>query len=186
MTPGYQETPAGQPHQQPAQQQPQQQQQAIQSQQMMDYPMDYMYQADTYRGAPPTDQAAQVRQAIFNFQLPADEDDWGKYIPLLETLVDMVAKIPGIDHNLVNDLNRRMEDIVDRAHSQGRKRIVRSKMQKLIFRLRSYVAQGDTPMLGMTGVTAMITTNQAVKQEVRMPQQPANVGFWPWSRRPQQ
>jgi len=89
-----------------------------------------------------------------------------------------VARIPGVDHTVINELNRRMEDIVDRSHSQGRRRIVASKMQKLVFRLRSYVAMGDSQITGVTGITAMITTNQKQDQTIRMPQQPASVGFW--------
>jgi hypothetical protein len=147
------------------------------------YPDDYYYQGNTFSGMTPNDQAAQVRKAIFECELPTEDDDFGKWIPMLITAVDMVARIPGIDKGVVFKLNRRMEDIVDRSHSQGRKRIVASKMQKLIFRLRSYVSMGDTQLLGMTGVTAMITTNTNQKTEVRMPQQPQAQGFWPWSRR---
>jgi len=53
-------------------------------------------------------------------------------------------------------------------------------MQKLVFRLRSYVAMGDSQITGVTGITAMITTNQKQDQTIRMPQQPASPGFWPW------
>ena len=148
------------------------------------YPDDYYYQGDTFRGMAPTDQAAQVRQAIFSLVLPEDDADFEEYIPMLITVVDMVARIPGVSTTVVHELNRRMEDIVDRAHSQGRRRIVASKMQKLVFRLRSYVPDGSAPIIGMTGIAAMITTNQNVKQEVRMPQQQTPVGgFWPWSRK---
>lgn len=143
------------------------------------YPQDdYYYQGDTFRGMMPNDQAAQVRMAIFNCPLPEADSDFGEWIPMLATAIDMVSRIPGVDHNIINELNLRMELIVDRAHSQGRRRSVAAKMQKLIFRLRSYVSMGDTPLSGMTGITAMITTNQKQDQTIRMPQQPPSVGFW--------
>lgn len=173
MTQGYGEQPQPQQSQQMTQQQ-------YDQQAMMD---DYYYRGDTFRSMQPTDQAAQVRQAIFNCELPAADSDFGEWIPMLVTAVDMVARIPGVDHNVIRELNLRMDIIVDRAHSQGRKRQVAAKMQKLIFRLRSYVSMGDTPLQGMTGVTAMITTNQNQKQEIRMPQQQTQAGFWPWSRK---
>jgi hypothetical protein len=145
----------------------------------------YDYYGNTFRGMGPSDQAAQVRKAIFDCPLPEADADFGEWIPMLSVAVDMVSRIPGVDHNVINELNLRMELIVDRAHSQGRRRSVAAKMQKLIFRLRSYVSMGDTPMTGMTGVTAMITTNQNQKQEIRMPQQPATTtsSLWPWGRK---
>lgn len=151
------------------------------------YPQDdYYYPGDTFRGMMPSDQAAQVRKAIFDCPLPEADSDFGEWIPMLATAVDMVSRIPGVDRSVIQELNLRMELIVDRAHSQGRKRSVAAKMQKLIFRLRSYVSMGDTPLQGMTGITAMITTNQKQEQTIRMPQAPATPGFWPWSKSRQQ
>ncbi|MCJ7425060.1 hypothetical protein MUP01_12465 [Candidatus Bathyarchaeota archaeon] len=171
MTDGY-----GQP---PAQQSAGGGQVAVQGQgQYLD---DYDYYGNTFRGMGPSDQAAQVRKAIFDCALPEKDSDFGEWIPMLAVAVDMVCRIPGVDHTVINELNLRMELIVDRAHSQGRKRSVAAKMQKLIFRLRSYVSMGDTPLAGITGVTAMITTNQKQDQTIRMPQQPATTNsIWPW------
>jgi hypothetical protein len=173
-----------QPPQQPQGQGQQQQNQQLATQsQYGAYPEDYMYQGDTFRGMMPSDQAAQVRKAIFECALPDEDSDFGEWIPMLATAVDMVSRIPGVDHLTINELNLRMELIVDRAHSQGRRRSVAAKMQKLIFRLRSYVSQGDTPLAGMTGITAMITTNQKQDQTIRMPvQQVQQSSFWPWKR----
>ena len=186
MVTGYGEVPEQQ------QQNPNNQNQQMQTQQQQQggmYPDEYQYYGDTFRGMQPNDQAAQIRKAIFECPLPDEDSDFGQWIPMLTSAIDMVARIPGIDRGTVRELNLRMELIVDRAHSQGRRRQVAAKMQKLLFRLRSYVAMGDTPVIGVTGVTAMITTNQNVKQDIRYPQQPqqqAGSSFWPWSKRPQQ
>lgn len=165
----------GEPPDQPPQQIMQQ------DQQYQEYPNDYNYPMDTFRGAMPTDQAAQVRIALF--QLDALENaEFSEWESMLRAVIEMVARIPGVDHNTINELNRDMEDIVDIAHSQGRRRIVASKLQKFVFKLRAYVSQGDTLITGPTGVTTMVTTNQNVKQDVRMPQQQVTQGFWPWQR----
>ena len=178
MVGGYGEQPQAQPQGQYAEDN------QLAVQQQGQYPEEYYYPGDTFRGMMPSDQAAQVRKAIFECALPQDDAEFGEWIPMLTAAVDLVARIPGIDHNVVNELNRRMEDIVDRSHSQGRKKIVASKMQKLIFRLRSYVPMGDTQIIGVTGVTAMITSNTNQKQEVRMPQQQTqSTSFWPWGRK---
>jgi hypothetical protein len=95
-----------------------------------------------------------------------------------------VSRIPGVDQQIIKELNLRMELIVDRAHSQGRRRSVAAKMQKLLFRMRSYVSQGDIPLAGLTGIGAMISTNQKQEQTIRMPQQQQQqTSFWPWSKR---
>jgi len=45
-------------------------------------------------------------------------------------------------------------------------------MQEFLFLLRSYVAKGDVPLAGLTGVGAMITTHSQQKQEIRYPSVP--------------
>jgi hypothetical protein len=169
-------------NQPPKQEQPQSQQQV--ATQGEEYPSDYYYPQDTFRGMMPNDQAAQVRQAVYPDDIYITEDaDFEQYIPMLMTLIDRVARIPGIDHNQVTHLNRKMIDIIDRAHSEGRRKVTASKMQKMYFKLRSLVPQGDIAMPGMTGIGAIVTTNTNVKQELKTPQQPQTQGFWPWSRK---
>ncbi len=154
------------------------QQRAMQMQYQQDsmYPDEYMYPGDMWRGKPSGDQAAQVREALFGCTLPS-EKDFEEWFPTLQAAIDLVARVPGFDSSIYAELNRDMEDLVDRANSQGRRKIVASKMQKFIFKLRSLVPKGDVPLAGVTGVTAMITTTQNVKQDIRMPQQPAPSSF---------
>jgi hypothetical protein len=176
MTDGY-----GQP--------PQQQQQggvpATQQQQGMYVDDGYDYYGNTFRGMGPTDQAAQVRKALFELPLPETEPEFRQWIPMLITLVDAVARMPGVDRQIINELNLRMELIVDRAHSQGRSKSVAAKVQKLLFRLRSYVSEGDIPLQGLTGIMAMTTTVQKQEQTIRMPQQNPQTtsSLWPWGKK---
>jgi hypothetical protein len=127
---------------------------------------------DPYAGRSPNDQAAQVRAALF--AIPhITEKNFMEWFPTLQVAIDIVARIPGIDNRVYQELCRDMEDLTDRANSQGRRKIVASKMQKFIFKLRALVSKGDTQITGMTGITALITTNvnQKQYQEVRMPVQ---------------
>lgn len=133
---------------------------------------EYYYPGDQWHNKPSNDQAAQVREALFGCKLP-DETDFQEWFPALASAIDLVARIPGFDTAIYAELNRDMEDLVDRSNSQGRRKIIASKMQKFIFKLRSLVPKGDVPIAGVTGVTAMITTQQNQKQEVRMQQQQA-------------
>lgn len=159
----------------------QQGQQPYQDDMMYDYP------ASAYAGRPPSDQAAQVRQAIFDCPLPETEEDFQKWIPMMSVAVDAVARIPGIDGYSVDKLNRKFKFLINRASSQGSKHITSAMAQEFIFLLRSLVAKGDTPLQGLTGVGAMITTHTQQKTEMKYPmQQQASFGLRdliPWGKR---
>ena len=133
----------------------------------------YPDESDMWAGRRSNDTSAQIREALFGMKLPKTQADFEEWYPVLGLAIDLIARVPGYDSQIYAELNRDMEDLVDRANSQGRKKIVASKMQKFIFKIRSLVPKGDIPVAGVTGVTAMITTNSNVKQEVRMPQQQA-------------
>ena len=149
----------------------------VQEQQQVSNPAeDYVYQGDAWKNKVSNDQATQVREALFGCKLPT-EDDFEEWFPTLSIAIDLVARVPGYDSSIFFELNRDMEDLVDRANSQGRKKIIASKMQKFIFKLRSLVPKGDVSIPGLTGVGAMITTNNNSKQEIRMPQQPPSPNF---------
>ena len=172
----YDGKPQGHPQGQP-------QQQGMVPQQGQD---DYYYPGDTYRGMVPSDTASQVRQAILNIPMPNKDTDYGEWIPMFMLAVDAAPRITGIDGKEYRKQVRRWKDIVARAHSQGRKRVLAASCQEMFFELRLLVSRCDTPALGMSGIGAMITQNQNVKQDIRYPQQPTTQGFWPWSKRQQQ
>jgi hypothetical protein len=167
---------------------PQQQRQGQQQQQPMiddgrGYPDDgYYYPGDMWQGKASQDHALQVREAVYGAVLPA-EDDFENWFQMFRILLDMIKRVPGYDSSVYAELNRDLEDLIDRSNSQGRKQIVRSKIQKFYFKISSLVPKGDTPIQGVTGITAMITNQSTSKQEIRMPQQQAASSFWPWGRK---
>ena len=137
----------------------------------------YSYPGDMWANQRPNDQAAQVRQAIFEIEkMPKNAEEWQKWGLSVSAAIDAVARIPGIDSYDIEKINRKFKFLINRANSQGCKAIVESRMQEFLFLLRSYVAKGDVPLAGLTGVGAMITTHSQQKQEIRYPQQP-QAGF---------
>jgi hypothetical protein len=139
-------------------------------------PYGYSYPGDMFpRGS--NDQAAQVRKAIFECDVPKTADEFEQWVPMLRVLIDTIPRVPGYDAQIWAELNRDFEDLVDRAHSQGRSKVVASKMQKFFFKVRSLVPKSDIQLPGLSGVGAMITTTTNQKQEIRMPQQPATQSF---------
>jgi hypothetical protein len=166
---------------------PQQQQQGQQQGQIDDgrgqYVDDpYYYPGDMWQGKPSQDHALQVREAVYGAALPEPED-FENWFALFKILLDMIKRVPGYDSTIYAELNRDLEDLIDRSNSQGRRQIVRSKIQKFYFKISSLVPKGDTPIQGVTGITAMITNQQSSKQEIRMPQQQTTASFWPWGKK---
>lgn len=148
------------------------QQQSEYDQQMYDQQQGYSYPGDMWANQRPNDQAAQVRQAIFEIEkMPQNPDEWRQWQLTVAAAIDAVARIPGIDTYDIEKLNRKFKFLINRANSQGCRAIVESRMQEFLFMLRSYVAKGDVPLAGLTGVGAMITTHSQQKQEIRYPTQ---------------
>ena len=139
----------------------------------------YTYAGDMWANQRPNDQAAQVRQAIFEIEkMPRSPEEWREWRLTVAAAIDAVARIPGIDTYDIDKLNRKFKFLINRANSQGCRAIVESRMQEFLFMLRSYVAKGDTQLAGLTGVGAMITTHSQQKQEIRYPtQQQAGFGL---------
>ena len=139
----------------------------------------YTYHGDMWAGQRPNDQAAQVRQAIFEIdKMPKNAEEWQKWGLSVSAAIDAVARIPGIDSYDIEKINRKFKFLINRANSQGCKAIVESRMQEFLFLLRSYVSKGDVPLAGLTGIGAMITTHSQQKQEIRYPnQQQASFGL---------
>ena len=170
----------GDPVRQPQQQPQQQQQPLLADDQYYDSPG--YYPGDMWQGKPSQDHALQVREAVYGAPLP-EAEDFDNWFQLFRILLDMIKRVPGYDSSVYAELNRDLEDLIDRSNSQGRKQIVRSKIQKFYFKISSLVPKGDTPIQGVTGITAMITNQSTSKQEIRMPQQQAASSFWPWGRK---
>jgi len=171
---------------QPPQQGPAQNQQvATQQQQGMYLDDGYDYYGNTFSRMGATDLPAQVRKALFEIDTPDSDTDFEHWINMFSLILDAAPRIPGISKEDYRSLSRRFADIVERAHSQGRKKVLASKCQTILIDMRLLVSVCDTPTTGLSGVGAMITTNQKQEQTIRMPQQTPQqqAGFWPWSRR---
>jgi hypothetical protein len=74
---------------------------------------------------------------------------------------------------VVKSLQRDMADILALGQCQGTKQKVLSRMTQMIFEIRSLVPYGGAPLVGLSGVSAIITTRQQQDQRVTYPQQPA-------------
>ena len=143
---------------------------------------------DAYAGKPPAGWNAQMMQALFSCKLPDKNDDFENSLELIRTAIEILPKIPNYDAATYHELNRDFEDIIDRAHSEGRRRVVASKMCKMILKLRSLVPRGDYPLVGISGVSALISSRVQSEQVVKMPKQDDNgggsFGFrWPYGRK---
>jgi hypothetical protein len=144
----------------------------------------YYYPGDMWQGKPSQDHALQVREAQYSEvdRLQDEEgvfDDWKKSRRLM---MARASRIPGIDSKTYNRLTRRWKYIVARAHSEGKSNILKTMCEDFDFSLELLVSKSDVQMPGMSGIGAMITNQSSSKQEIRMPQQQKQPGFWPWSK----
>ena len=163
---------------------PGQSQQQLQQGQQQGYdPYDGYY--DPYAGSKPHGLNEKMFQMVIKAELPSDVED---YEGFFQALIDAASANPNVTERVIRRWNRRFKDVDDRAHSQGRSKIAAAKARKLLFEIRSYIARGDNPLQGMSGVSAAITTRQQSESTVKVPQQQdAGTGSfgvrWPWGRR---
>ena len=100
------------------------------------------------------------------------ETNFDNYPVMYAIAVDLLARIPNIDRATHRRLNRDFADIVSLASCQGQRRVVNTRMQKLVFELRSLAACGDVALPGITAVSSIISSRQHVEQTLKATQQP--------------
>jgi hypothetical protein len=143
---------------------------------------EYVYPANPYAmQRENTDTALQVRKVIWEKIPPAlDADGIEEWIDKFLRICEYASRIPGIDVTEFDSLCRDLEDIEARAHSEGRQRIVASKIQKMQFRLRLLVSRCDVPSAGISGIGSMITSKNEMKQDIRLPPPAAPAKSFPF------
>ena len=110
-----------------------------------------------------TDAAAQVRIAVWGTELPAPSAPIGDLIRYCQMAV---SRIPGLSVGERWELSRTLADICDRAESQGRDHIIRSRLDQFLFKLESLKATADPKAKeGLTAIMALISSNQTIKQD---------------------
>jgi hypothetical protein len=145
---------------------------------------DYMDYADEmHRGKQSNDTALQVREAQYTTvdKFHEDEQVFEKWLSSRRLIMARASRIPGIDSRIYNQLSVQFKYIVNRAHSEGKTKVLRAMCEEFDFDLELLVSKGDVAMTGLTGIGAMVTNNSNSKTEVRMPTQPKPPGFFPSS-----
>jgi hypothetical protein len=122
-----------------------------------------------------TDTAHQVRQAIWGTPIPK-QAEMLDFDAFFDHCLHAASRFPFINSKEKNDFCRDLEDLRDRASSQMRSAVVRSKMQKFLYKHAIVVSVGDMEGKGMTGISALITSSQVSKQDqtLRTPNQPSS------------
>jgi len=132
----------------------------------------YSYPGDMWAGRPSSDQASQVRQALFQTRFSEmTEEESRKWFGMMQAMIERVAKIPGIDAADVDKIYRKFKFLINRANSQGCTAIMETKAQELMMLIELHFAKADVPMAGLSATGAMITTHSNQKQEIRYPTQ---------------
>jgi hypothetical protein len=132
--------------------------------------------ANMQQGRVPGNFTAQMMDKLFSCGLPTEHSDFSAYEEMIRCCLNLLPRIPNYNAETYRNLIRDFEDLIDVAHSEGNERVCASDMCKMLINLRALVPRGDFELRGLTGVSAIITTRQDAKQEVRMPQQSEKSG----------
>lgn len=156
------------------QQQPRQQSQSYE-------PDAYDYLSDVSKNKQSNDTALQVREAQYTIIDKFHEDDFvfEKWVTSRRLIMARASRIPGIDTKIFNQLSVQFKFIVNRAHSEGKTKVLRGMSEEFDFDLELLVSKGDVAMTGLTGIGAMVTNQSNSKQEIRMPSPQKPPGFFP-------
>ena len=124
-------------------------------------------------------------QMVIKCNLPEDIE---QYEGFFQALIDAASANPNVTVETLRRWNRRFKDVDDRAHSEGMNTYAAAKARQLLFEIRSFIARGDNPLVGITGSSLAVTTRQQSESTLKMPQQPEQQsgasGFrWPFGRR---
>lgn len=126
-------------------------------------------EVDAWAGSRSSNITTRIADHIFTFEVA---DDPNAYYAIIQSLIAAAAANPNTDRMTVASWQRDLHDLDDRAHSEGRKHIMIAKYRKLAFEIMSNISRGDTPHIGLSGVSAMITSRVQQEQSVKMPQAP--------------
>ena len=130
-----------------------------------------------------------LNEKMFQMVIKADlPDDIEQYEGFFQSLIDAASANPNVTAETLRRWNRRFKDVDDRAHSEGMSTYAAAKARQLLFEIRSFIARGDNPLQGITGVSAAITSRQQSESTLKMPQQQEQQGGaygfrWPFGRR---
>ena len=132
-------------------------------------------QRDPWYGQRSQDAAMHVREATYAAvdELHDNEFVFDEWVTSRRLMLARAPRMPGIDTKMYNRLSRKFKFIVARAHSEGKRNILRSMCESFDFDMELLVSKADLPMQGISGIGALTTQNINQKQEIRMPQQPA-------------
>ena len=151
----------------------QQQQQMQQQMGQEQYYDPYALPIDPYiQQRPSNNWNAQMLSKLFDTSLTAREIAEGEYSQMLRAIFMDLRRIPSIATSDRRRLVRDFADLEGLMHCDGTKGRVRSRRRKMVYEINILTGDGGAPIVGLTGVSAMITQKSQMEQQVKIPQEP--------------
>ena len=132
---------------------------------------------DPWMGKPTSNMNERIVMEILYTGLPDDETQFNDFIAMFRAEIERLIRTPNLTMLTIREIRRDTEDILDISYSEGMEDVAKSMMLKHLKYVSSLSACGDHPLNGLTSIGAIITNKQISEQTVKMPQQPAPVGF---------
>jgi len=115
--------------------------------------------------SPAGDLAHEISRVIYDIrEMDSDElvDNWDS---LSQFIADVASRIPGITERRSAEFLRDFEDLSDMAFSVGMENVAKTKVLKHLYSLRMAVATSEVPLMGLSGVSSLLTTKNESKQQ---------------------
>ena len=79
----------------------------------------------------------QMWNKLITCELPNKDSNFEDYLLMIKYIIEILPQVRSIDEAIYQDLKRRIDDVVEEAHSIGLERITASDICKTILRLRA-------------------------------------------------
>jgi hypothetical protein len=110
-----------------------------------------------------------------------------QFMPMFVAFITRALRIPNLSKEDYGEKIRDLYDLVDRSRSQGRRRVVASKMLELYASTVLLASRGDAPLPGLTGMSLMISNRGSQETTLKTPPPPQQPGMLsqliPWGKK---
>ena len=122
----------------------------------------------SYAVSPQGDLAHEISRVVFEIQRMDMYNIRERWPEIAQFFADVSCRIPGVTENKGALFLRNMEDLSDIVHSIGMENVAKTKLLKELYALRMEVAVSEVPLLGLSGVSSLLTTKNESRTDAKL------------------
>jgi len=101
----------------------------------------------------------EMMDKLFKCKLPESKEEYKAFYETLSTVIAALPKISEISTKERDMISQKWKDIIDIVPSEGFERITESNLRQTLFELRVLLARRNIAPVGLTNVSAMISSS---------------------------